>query len=223
MNYIPSLTHSAGCVLTIADWEAIGVTHLSCDLGELLVKPGLSFLKTLGALKAYWNLSCALVVNLTSLKQNAKGECSIRSSYDGRTFTFKPVDVIALLQTLKPDYIVLPDYLKPLANEGFQALSSLKDACETNQPAVDALNGFMYSKGTESFYITDKEQATCFLVLHEGCGCPACSEGYTRAYFHHLYFYTPLLCHRWLIMHNQWMAQHNQLIPQAMAHTHQTS
>lgn len=43
--------------------------------------------------------------------------------------------------------------------------------------------------------------------LEEGCECPACSAGYSRAYLRHLYHAKEILALRLLTMHNLWLYQ----------------
>lgn len=41
-------------------------------------------------------------------------------------------------------------------------------------------------------------------IIQKGCGCPACSKGYTRAYIHHLLKEKEILGIRLLSLHNLW-------------------
>jgi queuine tRNA-ribosyltransferase len=217
MIYIPSVTSKAGSTVTMADWCAVDVTLVSCDLGELLVKPGVDVLNALGPLKSYWDWPGELVLNLMSLASDKAEHCSIRSDYDGRTLRFKNKEILMLLERLNPDYVVLPSYLISLAHQAYphlllKLLEHRLDAYETDKPAEDALAGWMYTSDTSGFLITDAKHARSFVVMQDGCLCPACEGGLTRAYLHHLNVHTPLLCHRWLVMHNQLMAQTHQLM-----------
>ena len=212
--FIPSLTGEAGAVLTVSDWVSIDVKRASCDLSDLLVKPGMAVLKQLEDLKSYWDWPGELVLNVLSLPKNSSGQCVIRSKYDGRILRFTYEEILSLMQQLKPDHVALPAYLLPLATQAYpdviqkqvehdQAVFSHGD-----KPGQDALKGLMYTSNKAStFLITDKQYAMDFSVMDEQCACPACEDGFTRAYFHHLYTHTPLLCQRWLVMHNQWLNQ----------------
>jgi queuine/archaeosine tRNA-ribosyltransferase len=189
-DFIPNLTHASGQVLTIADWTAAGVHIATCDLSALLVKPGIKCLNDLNNLKQYWDWPGQLLLNRSDLTPNKTGMIQIRSAFDGRILKFTEEEISALIQHLKPDYLA-PDDFK-----------------ENNAPSEDALKGVIYtSKNTENntFSIQDKKNTLDFSVLDENCACPGCKAKLTRAYFHHLYAHTPLLCHRWLIIHNQWM------------------
>jgi queuine tRNA-ribosyltransferase len=219
MIYIPSVTSKAGTTVTMADWCAVDVTIISCDLGELLVKPGMDVLNALDTLKSYWDWPGELVLNLMSLTSDKAGHSSIRSDYDGRTLRFEDNEILMLLEYLNPDYVVLPSYLVSLAHQTcpnllLKLLERRTDAYETDKPAQDALAGWIYMSDDSDFLITDTTHARSFVVMQDGCSCPACDAGLTRAYLHHLNAHTPLLCHRWLVMHNQWMAQTHQFMSQ---------
>lgn len=73
-------------------------------------------------------------------------------------------------------------------------------------PFTDAADGIVYLNDE----VIDIK-ATCwqndFHLLDEDCSCPTCQQGFTRAYLHHLYQQTPLLCHRFLAEHNLWTYQ----------------
>ncbi|MDP3561026.1 MAG: queuine tRNA-ribosyltransferase [Legionellaceae bacterium] len=85
------------------------------------------------------------------------------------------------------------------------------DLIESNRPAQDALDGFIYHP-EQSFFIMDEAQRMTFDVIDVGCACPVCNQKLTRAYLHHLYQQTPLLCQRLLIQHNVFYTCH---LPQA--------
>jgi len=205
--FIPSLTHEAGAVLTVSDWVAIDVKLASCDLSDLLLKPGIAVLKQLDCLKTYWDWPGELVLNVLSLPHNSSGQCVIRSKYDGSILRFTYEEILSLIQQLKPDHVALPAYLLPLATQAYPDIIQTcveYEACD--KPGQDALEGLMYTSSDDrTFLITDKKYAMDFSVMDDTCACPACADGFTRAYFHHLYTHTPLLCQRWLVMHNQWM------------------
>lgn len=71
----------------------------------------------------------------------------------------------------------------------------------SDKPAQDAYEGYVYqSKNTIN--ILDTSLANQFEKLEERCECPTCTESLSWAYLHHLFQSTPLLCQRFLIMHN---------------------
>ena len=45
-------------------------------------------------------------------------------------------------------------------------------------------------------------------IIQPGCDCPACAEGFTRAYLRHLYMAKEILAHRLLTLHNLHFFQH---------------
>lgn len=77
-------------------------------------------------------------------------------------------------------------------------------------PARDAYQGRVYgANGIVS--LTEGAQRLNFDVIDEQCHCPVCKQALTRAYLHHLYEHTPLLCQRFLIQHNVCFAHLRQL------------
>lgn len=204
---IPSLTHEAGAVLTVSDWVSIDVKLVACDLSDLLLKPGIAVLNQLDSLKTYWDWPGNLVLNALSLPNHSSGQCVMRSKYDGSILRFTYEEILDLIRHLSPEYVALPAYLLPLATQAYpDILLKCIEYRGCDKPGQDALEGLMYSSNKDcTFLITDKKYAMDFSLLDSACACPACEEGLTRAYFHHLYTHTPLLCQRWLVMHNQWM------------------
>ena len=98
------------------------------------------------------------------------------------------------------DFNQLPVYV--MGNDMRKMQPALRDFwLESNEPASDALNGVIYDHAA-SFSIDSEEHSMAFSPLSGGCECPKCSQGLTRAYLHHLYAQTPLLCYRFLVQHN---------------------
>jgi len=82
------------------------------------------------------------------------------------------------------------------------------DYIETNRPANDAYQGHVYSQ--EGFInIAEEDLAQQFETIDSRCHCPTCTQQLTKAYLHHLFLHTPLLCQRLLIQHNIHYAQQN--------------
>ncbi len=71
----------------------------------------------------------------------------------------------------------------------------------SDKPAMDACQGLVYHQGG-TVSITQKHFAFQFEALEADCACSTCKQGFTRAYLHHLFQSTPLLCQRLLIIHN---------------------
>lgn len=76
---------------------------------------------------------------------------------------------------------------------------------ETDLPAQDAVEGRVY-RFHENVEITAPRYALDFEVIDKECNCPVCDAKLTKAYLHHLFTQTPLLCQRLLIQHNAWVA-----------------
>lgn len=80
------------------------------------------------------------------------------------------------------------------------------DFWQSNRPAEDGYHGLLYhSSGV--FNILDAMHAEQFTVIDAQCHCPTCQQQFTRAYLHHLFQHTPLLCQRLLIQHNVYYIQ----------------
>lgn len=72
---------------------------------------------------------------------------------------------------------------------------------ESDEPASSGMKGHVYSKAG-IVDLTDKKNEMQFELIDLDCVCPTCSQKFTKAYLHHLYLHTPLLCQRLLIQHN---------------------
>lgn len=118
-------------------------------------------------------------------------------SYDSTTTT-----TTDLLQRLK-QFEYLPRYVAGDLSLSFMQglISRGVQFMETDAPAKDASLGKVYcSEGEIS--LQDIHYATEFSVIDSNCQCPTCLQQLSRAYLHHLYEHTPLLCQRFLIQHN---------------------
>ncbi len=89
--------------------------------------------------------------------------------------------------------------LKALTELGIQYL-------ESDVPARDATHGMVYHQ-EGAYSLLDEASAFQFHPIDSACHCPTCSQGFTRAYLHHLLMHTPLLCQRLLIQHNLYYCQ----------------
>lgn len=78
------------------------------------------------------------------------------------------------------------------------------DSIESDKPAFDAYHGCVYSQKS-TIQIQDTSQAMLFETIDSTCKCPTCQQQFTKAYLHHLFEHTPLLCQRLLIQHNQYV------------------
>ncbi|MCL9682730.1 queuine tRNA-ribosyltransferase family protein [Legionella maioricensis] len=76
---------------------------------------------------------------------------------------------------------------------------------ESNEPAASGMQGKVFCrKGVVD--LTEDSTAMQFEVIDGECACPTCSQQLTKAYLHHLFLHTPLLCQRFLIQHNVYYA-----------------
>ena len=86
------------------------------------------------------------------------------------------------------------DLIRELRRLGVEYVSS-------NVPASDACNGRIYSDDG-LIVLKDDAYRMDFNTIDKTCSCPTCDQQLTRAYLHHLFDHTPLLCQRFLIQHN---------------------
>jgi queuine tRNA-ribosyltransferase len=68
-------------------------------------------------------------------------------------------------------------------------------------PTRNARNGQVFVSGGK-LVIKNSRYKQDPLPLEPGCGCPACSAGFSRAYIRHLFAAGEILAHRLLTMHN---------------------
>ncbi|BCA96308.1 queuine tRNA-ribosyltransferase [Legionella antarctica] len=90
------------------------------------------------------------------------------------------------------------ELMKRLKSEGIEFL-------ESDQPAVAGMQGQVFSQ-EGIVNLTEDSAAMQFEPIDSECRCPTCSQHLTKAYLHHLFRHTPLLCQRFLIQHNVYYA-----------------
>jgi queuine tRNA-ribosyltransferase len=115
-NFIPLIQSETRLCLTAANWKEAKVTTISYSLEFLLYKPGEERLKKITDLKHYLGWSGILILNAASLVANQEGIYTLKSPYDGSKIQKTPLELLALIQHLKPDAAILPknillDYL----------------------------------------------------------------------------------------------------------------
>ena len=115
----------------------------------------------------------------------------------------KEKETLSDLLTLMDRYKDRPCYVA--GDLSLSAISVLANAgvryIESDRPVLDAYKGLVYDQ-TQAFSLEDEAQGLQFDVIDTTCQCPTCTQGFTRAYLHHLFEHTPLLCQRLLIQHN---------------------
>lgn len=74
---------------------------------------------------------------------------------------------------------------------------------ESDLPANDAIQGRVYT-AFGVINLADSNHSIEFDLIDSNCKCPTCSQQFTKAYLHHLFHNTPLLCQRFLLQHNIW-------------------
>lgn len=107
--FIPLLNTAAGNTLTLANWQELGIDRGAYSLTELLIKPGLAFLKSLANLRRYSPWPGPFVLN-ASLREASLGQASykLRSPHDGQLIEITLPELFELIQCLQPEAVLLP-------------------------------------------------------------------------------------------------------------------
>lgn len=82
-----------------------------------------------------------------------------------------------------------------------RAIGNGIDLFDCVMPTRNARNGQVFVRGGKVM-IRNLKHRLDRRVLDEGCDCPACLGGYSRAYLRHLYIAGEILAHRLLTLHN---------------------
>ena len=107
-NLIPVLNSKAGLCLTPENWKDAKVTTVSYSLEFLLYKPGQEVLKKIADISQYLAWTGAIVLNGMSLGLNKEGIYLLKSPYDGSKIRLTSLELIKLIQHLKPNAVILP-------------------------------------------------------------------------------------------------------------------
>lgn len=83
----------------------------------------------------------------------------------------------------------------------WQAIAQCFKHVISDAPAKYGFVGKLYSR-EGMLDITHQGMVHQHVPIDEQCDCSTCKQGFTRAYLHHLFSQTPLLCYRLLILHN---------------------
>ncbi len=205
-TFLPILTSAAGATLTGAQWADVGIKAGVFQLSLLLMKPGYEYLSRLPSLATHVGWVGDIYIEAQLPYKNK--QFMVCSQYDGRKQYYSIETIVRLLIQLHPKGVIVPQGIE---EEVYQILwDGLKDTLllsrsdhwtVSDKPAEEAMQGLVYN--TEgAFSITDPGMRLQFESLDTGCQCPTCKSGFTRAYLHHLFLHTPLLCQRLLVQHN---------------------
>lgn len=104
--------------------------------------------------------------------------------------------------------------LKPVPNDieylMTDTLSTILDCnspfIETSLPALLSMEGQVITDAG-TIDLTDRRYEYDMTPIDDACACSTCVTKMTKAYLHHLYQQTPLLCYRYLMMHNCYFLQ----------------
>jgi len=123
--------------------------------------------------------------------------------FDPKSMSFSSLLYDIKRYAQRPCYVagdLTPTELQTLSQLGILYL-------ESDVPTRDGFEGLIYVKDG-ILDLKNEDQNMRFDAMDDACQCAICRQGMTRAYLHHLYFHTPLLCQRFLIMHNTHYVTH---------------
>ena len=209
VHYVPYITTPAAACLTQENWRELGIHYAICDLKDILIKPSLDFWDNGMNLKTYLAWDGCLFLDASGLK--LPKEFVVKSPYDGTQVKINFQQFWSLIEQWQPDGIVFAEGSANLGHTGLKGVFSKPDElcfdfkeCRftaSDLPAQHAMQGVVYHSGGK-YSLLSQEYALDFQLLDENCACPTCQQSFTRAYLHYLYQSTPLLCQRFLLMHN---------------------
>lgn len=182
---IPSISSRGGACLTMQNWQEAGVEIIACSLASLLFNPGIDVLENVSSLKSWLGWDGLLVLNTTMPVNPDQNGYKLRSPRDGSVLLLSLERLDALIKQLAVNEVILSDTL-------FQ---------EEDLPAEHGFQALVYTQDG-MLDLKEKHYETQHIRIDENCSCTICNQDFTRAYLHHLYFHTPLLAQRLLIMHN---------------------
>ena len=136
---------------------------------------------------------------VTDVLQNPKVNRShgIYFSYDEKTSSVEVLFEALAAHQDRPCYVGGDLSLPLMQDLIYKGVRSF----ESDLPAKDAYCGNVYcNEGVLS--LQDNAFSNQFVTIDKSCHCPTCNQQLTRAYLHHLFVHTPLLCQRFLIQHN---------------------
>jgi queuine tRNA-ribosyltransferase len=221
-----------GLSLSERDYERSNTQGLVYRLDRLLMRPGFDALferiqwRSLGA----WGKP--VLIDASTLAMDSDMQITVVNDFDGSRRRYSAEQCVALLAKLAVDGICIHPSWEAITQEqtpipwiipaalpnsfrfpeGGRSLVFVEehsqweaitqsDIAISECPVQDAVAGMVY-EGLQPFSIMD----TCFekdyQPLQQDCTCHTCQQGFTRAYLHHLYQHTPLLCYRLLAIHN---------------------
>ena len=223
MQYVPYITTPAGACLTQANWQALGIHYALCGLEQILIKPGLAFWEQSTDLKTYLAWEGAVILDAREFSLNSRDTYVVQSPYDGSRVTLTPTQFETVIRQLNPDMVLKQQPLpaqsnaqlpKKITDIGYEEADGifLQEGAHrlyaSDRPARDALQGVVYNRDG-ALSLQDSNFALNFELIDADCACPTCQQAFTRAYLHHLLQSTPILCQRFLMMHNVfWMKTH---------------
>ncbi|HAF87593.1 MAG: hypothetical protein CMF38_01450 [Legionellaceae bacterium] len=124
-QYVPFISSSSLDILTFKDWQTLGVETLAYALSDLLMKPGLENLNShpladfLG-----WSGQLTLFVGLEFDASSMLYQ--LKNTFNGQTIRLSKATLIALINTLKPNQVILAPTLYDLESIALQLTPDIR-------------------------------------------------------------------------------------------------
>lgn len=180
VKMIPVLTTPSGSALTPKNWQEAGVQRGCYYLEALLIKPGLSYLKSLPDWSRYSGWQGEWVLNASMPKQNAEGLYVFRSPYDGTTLTCSLDDIADVILSLQPGQIILPTGFEHVSERLWEQLPKttkivvpVQDIKHYHARAVYGIH-YVCHHANDALDMLDQHalkypQFACYLSCHHSC------------------------------------------------------
>lgn len=233
LHVYPLYACQASSCLTNQDLILAGVDIISLSLRNLLIRPGLDFLRA-NNLRKYIAWDKKIILNCASLHIDSKKQFNINSETDGNKYVFDVDDIQNVINTIEADIVIYPkdiDKKKCAHQEYFETEIGVNNHSdrfysgnftlenllnfktdtdlyiENQRPSLDGYVGIFYRDMHEESILDDSWELS-YTKLDKHCQCYTCFSEYTCAHLHHLFKNTPLLAQRLLILHNVFYINH---------------
>ena len=192
----------SGNILTKKNLQDSNIELVSLDLAFLLVRPGYDFLLSLEEVSTYLQWQ-NFILSATSFVLDKNNNYTIKSVLDGKVYKYSYKELEALILKLKPEILVWPFSLSEEARKLFNQnnIKIVTEELACNKPIEDAMRGLFY-EGSDIYSVLDENFTADLSLLANSCACMTCQQNFTRAYFVHLFQAVPMLCWRYLAIHN---------------------
>ncbi len=189
MAFVPIINHSTHAHLTLADWEALEISHVAIDVVSLFVHPHCLIPSTA---KTVFLDTRIRSYHRVSGKKKYSEEFFLHSPHNGQKISITPEGIQAMIKRFfSSRYSVI------IIDEKNHSLEyNISD-----RSGRDAEKGILYSKRAEVISIQDAQWAGIVEPIESQCACYTC-KNFTLSYLHHLHQVSVPLGLRLGVIHN---------------------